>query len=55
MQLVIFGIPIHFCQHEAIMLLTAVGTLPLIGAWLRSKLMARHKKAGCEHGPGEKH
>lgn len=49
MQFVIFGIPIHFCQHEALMLFTAVGSIPFIGRWIWNKVVARHKKAGCEH------
>lgn len=54
MQFVIFGIPFHFCQHEAVMLLAAVGAIPVIGAWIRSKIMIRHRKSGCEH-PEEDH
>lgn len=49
MTFVIFGIPIHFCAHEAFMILAAIGSIPVIGIWLKNMILKLHKKKECEH------
>ena len=44
----------HWCMEETMALVTAIGFLPFVGAWLRAKL-SRKSNCPCGHKNGEEH
>lgn len=59
MNFTIFGIPIHFCQQEAVMLMLMVTGLGGMWAWVKSKFKKHEQTEVLKHHecchPNDKH
>ncbi len=45
MNFVLFGIPIHICQHEMPMVMSLIAVATVTGGWIKAKLCSKRKQS----------